>query len=796
MTFLEKKKYVHGNRPTIGILIDWVSNDFQVSILSGIYDSAKKNDLNLICFEGGVLKRPKTQDLHDYCRNIIYSFAYKNAVDGLIVLSASLGHEITNKELSEFFDSFSPIPIVSIARKLPGVPSVIVDNKTGLRNLLEHLADAHHCERFVLLKGSDNDDDGRERHDTFYEFMKDRNLPIDPGLILEGSFHTSVAEKELARLFDSGNNGFHALVSVSDDMAFGALKICKMRGYDIPGDFIITGFDDVRQSSIVEPPLTTVKQPLRELGVKALEILMRKMANEQVPMETVVPTTLVIRESCGCMPNDTLPLLKHRRSEGRTTEHEKNEQQSRITALIEMLLIDRLDRTPQEIAETLQCTFISAIEAGEKDAFLRQWESILQELYIKFDNKQIVDAILQELCSCKSFSSDMPGVDESINALFSDATEILKKRAVKLEQQLNFEFIYNFHVLSDLRDALIATQNTAQFSHALENKLLVLDVEEFYISLYHEGSIGPDGMARLLFGIRDRKPLAIKDHREYFPSGNLLPDRLFNKKERFAYHVDSLNYTNHLFGFVVFGLNPNYGVIYSNLRRIISNALYSSFLFRRVKKHHNRLKAQKEELNASAQKYHIAMAGFINTLVKTIEVRDPYTAGHQRRVSDLARTIAEEMDLSTELIETIRMAAIIHDLGKIYIPAEILNKPGQILDIEFNLIKNHPKIAYDILKSINFPWPIADVVFQHHERLNGSGYPNGLKGPDIALPARIISVADVVEAMGSRRPYREALGIDKALEEITEKKGILYDPNAVDICVLLFIKNGYTLKIE
>jgi putative nucleotidyltransferase with HDIG domain len=795
MGLLEKKNYVHGSRPTIGILIDWLSNDFQVSILSGIYDSAKKNDLNLICFEGGVLKRPKTQDLHDYCRNIIYSFAYKNAVDGLIVLSASLGHEISNDELTDFFDSFAPIPVVSIARKVPNVPSVLVDNKKGLIDLLDHFVDVHHCERFVLLKGNDNDDDGRERHNTFFEFMKNRNLPVDENLILEGNFHSSDAEKELAKLFGRGKIDFNAIVSMSDDMAFGAMKLCKMQGLSIPKDFLISGFDDVRQSSIVEPQLTTVKQPLRDLGVTALDILMRKMGGEAVAMETIIPTALVIRESCGCEPHYIFQVNMNsdKKPDGVPNEAETIE---RITRLIDRLLIDRLERTTEEIARDLYIKLSTAIRAGGKETFLRTWETVLQELYINFDYKLVIDSILQELCIVASSIQKENRTDNLVGELIEDATELLKKRAVKLEQQLSFEFIHNFHVLSDLRDALIATQTVAQFSRALESKLIILGIEEFYLALYHEGSVGPDGFSKLLFGIHEKKLLSLKDYHDCFPSRNLLPDGLVPKDERFAFHIDSLNYTNHLFGFIVFGLNPNYGVTYSNLRRIVSNALYGSYLFKRVKRHHNRLKLQKEELNASVEKYHIAMAGFINTLVKTIEVRDPYTAGHQRRVSDLARTIAEELGLSNELIETIRMAAIIHDLGKIYIPAEILNKPGEILDIEFNLIKNHPKIAYDILRSINFPWPIADVVFQHHERLNGSGYPSGLKGADIALPARIISVADVVEAMGSRRPYREALGIDKALEEITTQKGILYDANAVDICIQLFTKDGYKLKIE
>ena len=178
----------------------------------------------------------------------------------------------------------------------------------------------------------------------------------------------------------------------------------------------------------------------------------------------------------------------------------------------------------------------------------------------------------------------------------------------------------------------------------------------------------------------------------------------------------------------------------------------------------------------------------------TVERKDAYTAGHQRRVSDLARTIANEMGLPKEKVEGIRLAGVIHDLGKISIPAEILSKPGRITDLEFALIKTHPQVGYDILKTIVFPWPIAEIVLQHHERLNGSGYPLGLKKKDISLESKILAIVDVVEAMASHRPYRPALGIDKALEEIVKNKNILYDSHAANTCVKLFTEMNYRFK--
>ncbi|WP_282432912.1 HD-GYP domain-containing protein [Pelotomaculum propionicicum] len=185
------------------------------------------------------------------------------------------------------------------------------------------------------------------------------------------------------------------------------------------------------------------------------------------------------------------------------------------------------------------------------------------------------------------------------------------------------------------------------------------------------------------------------------------------------------------------------------------------------------------------------MEGTVRAIVALAEKRDPYAAGHQTRVSRLACAVAREMDLPGEQIEGIRVAGLLHDIGKVYIPTDILNKPTRLTDIEMMLIKTHPSVGSEILEIIPFNWPVAQIALQHHERLNGSGYPAGLSGSEILLEAKILAVADVVEAMSNHRPYRPALGKDKALEEICNNSGILYDSDAVDVCLRVFTKNDF-----
>jgi PAS domain S-box-containing protein/putative nucleotidyltransferase with HDIG domain len=205
-------------------------------------------------------------------------------------------------------------------------------------------------------------------------------------------------------------------------------------------------------------------------------------------------------------------------------------------------------------------------------------------------------------------------------------------------------------------------------------------------------------------------------------------------------------------------------------------------------------KLAEEKLAKSYESLQKALNDAINTMVKIVELRDPYTAGHQQKVADLATAIAVEMKFDDTQIEQLRMAALIHDIGKMYVPSDILSKPGKLSAIELGLIKTHSQSGYDIVKSMDFPGAIAETILQHHERLDGSGYPNGLKAEDTLMKAKILAVADVVEAMASHRPYRPALGIDKALEEISKNKGKLYDPGVVDTCLKLFNSGKFEFK--
>lgn len=202
-----------------------------------------------------------------------------------------------------------------------------------------------------------------------------------------------------------------------------------------------------------------------------------------------------------------------------------------------------------------------------------------------------------------------------------------------------------------------------------------------------------------------------------------------------------------------------------------------------------------EQLRQYASRLETAMTSTVETIALLTEMRDPYTAGHEQRVGLIAAAIAREMNLDGNFQKGVKIAGILHDIGKIAIPTEILIKPSKLTASEFNLIKEHPGHGREILKHIDFPWPVADTAHQHHERMDGSGYPQGLKGTDICLEARIVAVADVIESMASHRPYRPGLGLDAGLAEIARGAGSLYDREVADACLRLFREKGYSLPV-
>lgn len=800
----------NASRITIGMLTDWLNDQYQFDLLYGINDLAVEKDANLLCFEGGRINATTEYEARG---NIVYDLVSRENVDGLVILD-SIGNLVSSKSIIEFCKHYQPIPTVVVGHELPGIPSVVVDNK-GIRQLVLHLIQVHHCQNFAFIQGPESNFDGIMRYETFVKTLAEYNIVVNPRAVVRGDFNVPSGAEAVRIICDERRVRFDALIAANGNMAAGALAELKNRGINVPGDVAVAGFDNFDLCFFASPSLTTIGYSIYEMGRRAGEILFDVIAGKPVPSLETIPTRLIIRQSCGCLsrltfntsvdkthsiPDQCLPVPCHEADKriAAMVETDMEEATFGLSAIspsaatekaiasliqqIEPLFSDIKRMNIPEIARKLFEAVFAELNDGEEGASFKAWNDTL-EFALKINGDIATwQTVLSELRRVMlPFFPDF-AMRSKMEDLLQQVRVMISEKAVNREMFEHDELIKISRALGSLRERLLATMDENKSMAILSESLPGLGVKSCYIVMF-EGKKQTKSKLILAFDENGRKNKP--DDNTHF-SQKLLPGIVLTVDRRATMLVSALNFTQPQLGFTVFEMGLRDGEIYSELRRIIYSTMQSTILYKKMQEQAHRLKVQKESLVVNLEQLNKVMNGFIQAIALTVETRDPYTAGHQRRVADLASAIATEMNLSRKQIESIRMAGIIHDLGKIYVPSEILNKPTRLSELEFSFIQSHPEVAYHIIENIDFPWPIAEIIMQHHEKLDGSGYPAGLKGEEIKLEARILVVADVVEAMVSHRPYRAAPGLEKALKEIEEKRGILFEPVVVDECIKLF----------
>lgn len=781
------------SRLTIGMLVDWTEEQYQLSMVQGVADFVKERDLNLLCFAGGGINAPFEFESR---RNVIYNLVNQNIVDGLVILSPAIGHFVDYKTITKFCSQFGSLPVVSIALAMPDIHSVISDNCGGMRDLIVHLIEIHGYHDFVFIKGPESSGDAVDRFQSFQETLREYNLQPKPNLIFQGNFMADSGEAAVKTLLDQRKAKFDVIVAANDNMALGALNELNARGIKVPDEVAVVGFDNLDYSVHTSPPLTTVNYSLYAQGWRAAETLMNLIEKKDVPQQTTLPTQLIIRRSCGCfshqLNNLAFETIDPNGESCRVTLHENK---SRILAAVVQQTQYFFNMKEEINFEQLIAKLVDAFEnefgnqiPGE---FLRELNDILSnQIWTSrdiFTWQSVMTEMHRNLLPCFSNLNEILKLAD----LWHQVRIIIGEKALIKEKLSYQQYIKANQITSGLREELLFTLDQTQIFNILARTMPNLGVKNCYLMTYKGKE---QRKLKSVLAYDENGWIYIGDDDITFLPSLSLPKEILPEFRRYNMLVEALNFSSSLLGLVMFDLEPQNGKVYGELRRIICSTLQGATLFKQIQEQASHLKEQKENLSQNLTKLRRVMRGFIEAIAQTVETRDPYTAGHQRRVADLAQAIAVEMKLSRDMVEGIKTAGIVHDLGKISVPAEILNKPGRLKDIEFNLIKSHPSVAYDILKTIDFPWPIALIVLQHHEKLDGSGYPTGLSDKDIMIEAKVLCVADVVEAMASHRPYRPSLGIDQALEEIVKNRGRFYDADAVDSCLRLFHTKGYKLK--
>jgi HD-GYP domain-containing protein (c-di-GMP phosphodiesterase class II) len=524
---------------------------------------------------------------------------------------------------------------------------------------------------------------------------------------------------------------------------------------------------------------------------------MDQLEHKTVPVLETISTQLITRNSCGCFNHQNnffhqklQPEPKNHTEPQSSLQMDKTKIIAAVVQNVHDLFFDNQQVNLTTITTKLLTSFEKEFSGSNEGAFFKAWDEVLDiNLRIHGDISPW-QTLMTELRNHLIPYYHQRDLLFKAEDLFQQARMLISEKAFKTELYIHNETIQMNGSLSYLREHLLAAVDEDKSMDLLAQTLPGLGIKSCYITMF-EGKT--QQKSRLILAYDEHGRTDNQGRKRFFATQSL-PENIFTRARRSSMLVVALNSIKPQLGYVLFEMGLHDGRIYSELRRIICGTIQVAIFFRKIQEQANRLRIQKEHLSQNIHQLRRVMTGFIQAIALTVESRDPYTAGHQHRAADLACAIATEMNLSPEQIECIQMAGIIHDLGKIYIPAEILNKPGPLNELEFTFIKNHPEVAFDIIEKIEFPWPIDQIILQHHERMDGSGYPFGLKGRDIKLEARILMVADVVEAMTSHRPYRTAFTLEQALAEIDEKRELLYDADVVEECLKLFRDKGFQFK--
>jgi signal transduction histidine kinase len=590
------------SRPTIGLLSEIGGSSYHNTLWTGFAGAAPELDVNLICYVGGTINSSSIPQ-----RNILYDLVGAERVDGLIICG-TIGNFLTTEEFQSFVDRYRPLPMVGIAQT-PGLPNVTVDNQKGMRDVVTHFIEAHGYRRIAFVHGPENNKEAMLRYRAYVDALAEYDLSLDPALIVPGDFTYETGGDAIRLLLDERKVEFDAVVTANDWMAFGALKALEDRGICVPNDVALGGFDDTREAAASHPSLTTVRQPIHKLGRASLEVLLKLLAGEQIPDQTVLPTKLMVRRSCGCSE----PVVAHaavgplERKSGSLREaivahreeilsdmvHEAGESASSFSAWARRLLDAFLEEITSDLATSRpgvgpspQSPFLSAL-----DEILRQAVTMINQVD---DWQETLSVMRRHLLPYLTDVATLSQVED----LFSQARVMVGRTARLNWAREEVEEIRRARALSHLSGDLIAAVETEQIIQVVGHRLPLLGLFTFYLSFYDEQE-RPAEWSRLMLACDRGERIEVDAGGRRFPTRYLIPDEFFPRERRYTWVIVSLNFRENQFGYLIFEAGPREGEIYEVLARQINGVLQNSLLLQKHRQAEETLARQAQELARS-----------------------------------------------------------------------------------------------------------------------------------------------------------------------------------------------------
>lgn len=587
-TMSSNKTSPNNSRPTIGLLTDWLDSRYHATVFAGIADVAQEQDVNLVCFVVGNLGKRQS---FIYQRNVIGDLIDPQNVDGLLIMSGSLGNYIAPEEFDNYLNGYSSLPRVSIALAFENMPSVVVDNKKGMRDAVTHLIEVHGFSRIAFIRGTAGNPEAEERYQTYVEVLGEHDLQLTPALVVPGNFQSDTGIKAVSTLLDERNlipsTDFEAIVAANDYMALGALEDLQTRGIHVPDDVALVGFDEVDEGKYIAAPLTTIRQPFYQQGRKAIEMLLAQLEGETMPEKITLSTDLVVRRSCGCLSQTARHAMAEVDSwSGEILAGETpgatlvTQRESIIDEIRQALAPVSADMAPAWAKQLLD-VFTTEIDGETSGDFIAVLDKILHQSILGEHEARAwhtVISILHNLTLSVLVKNER--ALSLADTLWQQARMLISELGQLAQINKRLQAEQQIIELSQINAVLIGTFGLSALMDSMARELPRVSIPACYLALYEpdEGEKTPPEWSRLMLAFNEHGRVNIVSEGQRYHSCQLLPEGILPNERRYTLTVQPLFFREDQLGFVIFELGPHTRRAYEVLRQQISSSLKGALL--------------------------------------------------------------------------------------------------------------------------------------------------------------------------------------------------------------------------
>jgi DNA-binding LacI/PurR family transcriptional regulator/anti-anti-sigma regulatory factor len=600
------------SHPTVGLLTYGATDPNSHALWSWVDSVTRKHGANLVCFPANPLRSPRGFESQ---ANVLYDLVGAENVDGLVIWGTILAYYVGAEEVRVFCERYRPIPIVSVALSLKGFPSVVVDNYQGMRDAVLHLIEAHGYRRIAFIRGPAGHPEAEERYRAYADALAEYDVPLDPTLVAPGDFKRDEGAKAIDLLLDQREASFEAVVAANDVSAFGALEALRTRGIRVPDDVAIVGFDDTEESAHSIPPLTTARQSYAEMGKQATMMLLAQLQGDEVPEQVIVPSQLVVRQSCGCLSSRVVQAAVEDAASHQVTATTAKQLKAALTAHRRQITSDiaqSLEVTSPSVeiegAEQLFDAFVTELEGGSQGGFITALGRILRQTVGTGSDVTSWQGALSTLRR-----HTLPTLSESktlsvAENLWHQARVMVGEVMQEVQAYRQLQAEQQAETLREIGQTLISTFDVAELTDVLVQELPRLGIERAYLSLYQDPQ-APTEWSRLIFAYDEDGRVQLEAGGQRFRSSKLVPDNLSQQHGRHSKMVEALYFREKQIGFALFEVGPRETGVYDTLRGQISCALEGALLLeerkqaeKALEKAYTEVEKQVEERSAELQR--------------------------------------------------------------------------------------------------------------------------------------------------------------------------------------------------